>query len=143
MKGTPRTTNSPARPCASIGRADTRTPSARLSDRNGWRCRCREPASSCTTSTARRIEASLMRRRLERDDSSLNRHPALASCVKHDLFRKPLNTPDQVRGRLFRDHALGCRLYLQRERRKAAGIRELPLLREVCPCGTGQQLARL
>jgi nitrile hydratase len=26
--------------------------------------------------------------------------------VEHDLFRKPLHTPDQVRGRLFRDHAL-------------------------------------
>src|SRR5262245_17955862 len=35
---------------------------------------------------------------LERDDLSLNRHPALASCFEHDLFRKPLDT--------FRDHAL-------------------------------------
>src|SRR5437588_10133330 len=26
--------------------------------------------------------------------------------MEHDLFRKPLHTPDQVRGRLFRDHAL-------------------------------------
>jgi hypothetical protein len=24
---------------------------------------------------------------------------------EHDLFRKPVSTPDQVRGRLFRDHA--------------------------------------
>jgi hypothetical protein len=26
--------------------------------------------------------------------------------VEHDLLRKPVSTPDQVRGRLFRDHAL-------------------------------------
>src|SRR5262245_23341340 len=26
--------------------------------------------------------------------------------LEHDLFRKPASTPDQVRGRLFRDHAL-------------------------------------
>src|SRR5215475_11064207 len=26
---------------------------------------------------------------------------------EHDLFRKPVPTPHQVRGRLFRDHALG------------------------------------
>src|SRR5262245_37786189 len=31
----------------------------------------------------------------------------LAFLFEHDLFRKPLHTPDQVRGRLFRDHALG------------------------------------
>src|ERR1700736_5034043 len=32
-------------------------------------------------------------------------------CVAHDLVRKPVPTPDQVRGRLFRDHALrGFRL---------------------------------
>jgi hypothetical protein len=24
--------------------------------------------------------------------------------LEHDLFRKPVSTPDQVRGRLFRDH---------------------------------------
>src|ERR1700730_9177784 len=28
------------------------------------------------------------------------------SALEHDLFRKPVSTPDQVRGRLFRDHAL-------------------------------------
>src|SRR5207249_9246011 len=28
----------------------------------------------------------------------------------HDLFRKPVSTPDQVRGRLFRDHALEIRV---------------------------------
>ena len=27
--------------------------------------------------------------------------------VEHDLFRKPVSTPDQVRGGPFRDHALG------------------------------------
>jgi EAL domain-containing protein (putative c-di-GMP-specific phosphodiesterase class I) len=26
--------------------------------------------------------------------------------LEHDLFRKPVSTPDHVRGRLFRDHAL-------------------------------------
>jgi hypothetical protein len=26
--------------------------------------------------------------------------------LEHDLFRKPVPTPDHVRGRLFRDHAL-------------------------------------
>src|SRR5271168_3741578 len=26
--------------------------------------------------------------------------------LEHDLFRKPVSTPDRVRGRLFRDHAL-------------------------------------
>src|SRR5215831_11059366 len=30
--------------------------------------------------------------------------------LEHDLFRKPEATPDQVRGRLFRDHALIPRL---------------------------------
>jgi hypothetical protein len=25
--------------------------------------------------------------------------------LEHDLLRKPVSTPDQVRGRLFRDHA--------------------------------------
>src|SRR6201989_1673452 len=29
-----------------------------------------------------------------------------AARVEHDLFRKPVPTPDQVRGRPFRDHAL-------------------------------------
>ena len=27
--------------------------------------------------------------------------------LEHDRFRKPVSTPDQARGRLFRDHALG------------------------------------
>ena len=35
-----------------------------------------------------------------------NRHPAPASSLEHDLFRKPVSTPDQVWSRLFRDHAL-------------------------------------
>jgi hypothetical protein len=30
--------------------------------------------------------------------------------VEHDLFRNPLHTPHQVRGRLFRDHALAERV---------------------------------
>src|SRR5262249_54735812 len=32
--------------------------------------------------------------------------------VEHDLFRKPVSTPDQVRGRLFRDHALAAAVRL-------------------------------
>src|SRR5215831_9670801 len=52
--------------------------------------------------------------RPERDDFSSNRHPALTYAwsmiprVEPEgmLFRKPVPTPDQVRGRLFRDHAL-------------------------------------
>src|SRR5262245_50219750 len=32
--------------------------------------------------------------------------PSARLFVEHDLFRKPVSTPDQVRGRLFRDHAL-------------------------------------
>src|SRR5262245_46310020 len=51
---------------------------------------------------------------LERDDFSSNRHLALLYCwsmiprVEPEgmLFRKPASTPDQVRGELFRDHAL-------------------------------------
>src|SRR5215470_5819386 len=31
------------------------------------------------------------------------------------LFRKPVSTPDQVRGRLFRDHALADRAHATRE----------------------------
>jgi hypothetical protein len=45
-------------------------------------------------------------RQLERDDFSSHRHPAPSFLLAHDLFRKPLHTPHQVRGRLFRDHAL-------------------------------------
>jgi hypothetical protein len=43
--------------------------------------------------------------RLERDDFSLNRHPALASCLSMIFFRKPLHT--------FRDHALGGRPFVR------------------------------
>src|SRR5262249_58929835 len=43
---------------------------------------------------------------LERDDFSSNRHPALPFWWSMIFFRKPVPTPDQVRGRLFRDHAL-------------------------------------
>jgi hypothetical protein len=32
--------------------------------------------------------------------------PGSSFLFEHDLFRKPVPTPDQVRGRLFRDHAL-------------------------------------
>src|SRR5262249_1127665 len=52
--------------------------------------------------------------RSERDDFSSNRHLALRCWwsmiprVEPEgmLFRKPASTPDQVRGRLFRDHPL-------------------------------------
>src|SRR5262245_54370466 len=43
--------------------------------------------------------------RLERHDDSSNRHPVPAYCWIVIFFRKPVLTPDQVRGRLFRDHA--------------------------------------
>jgi 5-methyltetrahydropteroyltriglutamate--homocysteine methyltransferase len=36
--------------------------------------------------------------------NKVERAPGFA--LEHDLFRKPVSTPDQVRGRLFRDHAL-------------------------------------
>src|SRR5215211_8778250 len=39
--------------------------------------------------------------------------------LEHDLLRKPVFSPDQVRARLFRDHAL------------MTGIDDLPPLREV------------
>jgi len=32
--------------------------------------------------------------------------PGLSILFEHDLSRKPVSTPDRVRGRLFRDHAL-------------------------------------
>src|ERR1700720_4099653 len=32
--------------------------------------------------------------------------PLCCLLLAHDLFRKPVPTPHQVRGRLFRDHAL-------------------------------------
>jgi len=52
--------------------------------------------------------------RLERDDFSSNRHPALSFClsmISGQTLRvcpegKPVPTPHQVRGRLFPDHAL-------------------------------------
>jgi hypothetical protein len=37
---------------------------------------------------------------------SSNRHPILAFCLRMIFFGKPVSTPDQVRGRLFPDHAL-------------------------------------
>src|SRR5262249_18429632 len=40
---------------------------------------------------------------------SSNRHPSLAFWWSMIFFRKAVPTPDQVRGRLFRDHALGSR----------------------------------
>jgi ABC-type Fe3+ transport system substrate-binding protein len=49
---------------------------------------------------------------LERDDFSSIRHPALASSWSVSFFRKPLSTPDQVRGRRFRAHALAAALSL-------------------------------
>jgi branched-chain amino acid transport system permease protein len=42
----------------------------------------------------------------DRDDFSSSRHPALALCLSMIFFRKPVPTPHQVWGRLFRDHAL-------------------------------------
>jgi hypothetical protein len=45
---------------------------------------------------------------------------------EHDLFRKPLHTPAQVRGRLFRDHALD---------QGSDQPQELLLLRSLSWCG--------
>src|SRR5215211_6548147 len=42
---------------------------------------------------------------LERDDLSSNRHRS-SLPLEHDLFRKPVSSPDQVRAKLFRDLAL-------------------------------------
>ena len=61
------------------------------------------------------MTGSFFRRALERDDFSSIRHPALAywcSIIPRVepegmLFPKSGPSPDQVRGRLFRDHALG------------------------------------
>src|SRR5262249_18251318 len=39
------------------------------------------------------------------DSASSNLRPP-SIFVEHDLFRKKVSTPDQVRGRLYRDHAL-------------------------------------
>ena len=47
------------------------------------------------------------RRVLERDDFSSNRHLALAYWWSMIFSGKPVSTPDQVRGRHFRDHAPG------------------------------------
>ena len=102
-------------PCSRISRAKA-PPTARQHVRE------RSPHGGRTCVSA-------LRRELKRDDFSLNRHPALASCLsmiffrkplhtfrdhalsEHDLFRKPPHTPDQVLdqvpARLFRDHALG------------------------------------
>src|SRR5215471_15791279 len=44
---------------------------------------------------------------LEQDDFSSNRHLALSFWWSMIFFRKPVSTPVQGRGRLFRDHALG------------------------------------
>src|SRR2546423_7649987 len=45
-------------------------------------------------------------RRLSSGMTSLRSDIPLSVLLEHDLFRKPVSTPDQVRGRLFRDHAL-------------------------------------
>src|ERR1700726_3691438 len=47
--------------------------------------------------------------------------------LEHDLFRKPVPTPHQVRGRLFRDHALmtgreGLRRWARRASRAWRGL---------------------
>jgi hypothetical protein len=52
---------------------------------------------------------------LERDDFSLNRHPALIFLLEHGLFRKPVTT--------FRDHALaGMMTEIPEAVREGAGI---------------------
>ena len=61
---------------------------------------------------------------------------ALALCLAHDLFRKPVSSPDQVGARPFRDHALFRRLHAGdlgraclhrgREQRRRPGSRPVP-----------------
>jgi hypothetical protein len=43
---------------------------------------------------------------LERDDFIFEWSSRSSLLFEHDLFRKPVPTPHQARGRLFRDHAL-------------------------------------
>src|SRR5262249_1446776 len=50
---------------------------------------------------------------LERDDFIFESSSRSSFLVEHDLFRRPPPTPDQVRGRLFRDHALALGENLQ------------------------------
>src|SRR5262249_39642228 len=54
---------------------------------------------------------------LKRDDFDFESSSRFSLLLEHDpklwagagLFRKPIPTPDQVRGRLFRNHALATR----------------------------------
>src|SRR5262245_13944747 len=70
--------------------------------------------------------------------------------LEHDLFRKPGSTPDQVRGRLFRDHALapffGARTKLQPPIDCVCdGIPDAPehgVLGQVCGFSTSKQLSQ-
>src|SRR5262249_38680736 len=87
---------------ASTSGASSRSLSARAAcaEIRGASSRARakqSPASLCVDDV--RSNMAVFHSALERDDLSLNRHPTLASCFEHDLFRKPLHT--------FRDHALG------------------------------------
>src|SRR5690349_13115790 len=56
---------------------------------------------------------------LKRDDF-LRMSSRLSSLFEHDLFRKPVSTPDHVRGRLFRDHAQKTTRRSPRGERRAA-----------------------
>src|SRR5271166_4878783 len=65
-----------------------------------WSVTVLAPIICFTTLPALRRVCGLPSKRLQHRSSFL---------VEHDLFGKPASTPDQVRGRLFPDHALiGC-----------------------------------
>jgi hypothetical protein len=53
------------------------------------------PATNVAEKTA------LAAARLEQDDFSSIRHPALAFCWSMFFFRKPVSTPDQSPGQVF------------------------------------------
>src|SRR5262249_43691480 len=67
---------------------------------------CRREREHNERNFRERVHGRFLSAILERDDFCLNRHPALAFWWSMIFFRKPVSTPDQVRGRLFRDHAL-------------------------------------
>src|SRR5262249_33257445 len=67
---------------------------------------CRREREHNERNFRERVHGRFLSAILERDDFSSNRHPALAFWWSIIFFRKPVPTPDQVRGRLFRDHAL-------------------------------------
>src|SRR5882757_1473167 len=100
--------NSPERPASAFSarptgssRSDSGT--RRNTLRSGLGCVITWWSAKDLTSSAAGLSFAMMvslRSQLECDDSSSNRHPALALLFEHDLFGKPVPT--------FPDHALDC-----------------------------------